>query len=115
MATVVGSSGRFPGLLTIRCPEALPESIAEAASRQFTTSSEYTRRALFAQLRADGFDPRYNPGAADFPIIHDKSAGVLAKINGTAVAPPQVGEVISGYQYLGGDYKKQDSWKKVSQ
>lgn len=49
-------TGRFSGLLTIRCPDALPEAIAEAAGSQFTTSSEYTRRALLTQLRADGVD-----------------------------------------------------------
>ena len=57
-------SKRFPGLLKIRCPEVLSEAIAETAGRQFTTSSEYVRRALLAQLHADGVNPAKNKTAS---------------------------------------------------
>ena len=48
---------RFPNLISVRCPPALPVAIERAADRDLTTPSEYVRRALIDRLRADGFDP----------------------------------------------------------
>jgi hypothetical protein len=37
--------------------ESLPHAVAIAADRGMTTTSEYARRAIVNQLRADGVDP----------------------------------------------------------
>jgi len=47
----------FPSRLEIRVPESLPYAVAIAADRGLTTTSEYARRAIVNQLRADGVDP----------------------------------------------------------
>ena len=43
--------------LHVRAPWSLTSAIREAAEREMTTTSEYARRALIAQLRSDGIDP----------------------------------------------------------
>jgi hypothetical protein len=48
---------RFPALIRLRCPEALPEAVEVAAAQRMTSMSEYARSALIERLKADGVDP----------------------------------------------------------
>jgi hypothetical protein len=48
---------RFPGTLSLRCPDALLHALGVAADQRLTSPSEYARQALLAQLRRDGIDP----------------------------------------------------------
>ena len=50
---------RFPSRIEIRAPGSLPHALAIAADQGMTTVSEYARRALVKQLRADGIDPMH--------------------------------------------------------
>jgi uncharacterized membrane protein len=51
--------------LHVRAPWSLTSAIREAAEREMTTTSEYARRAILAQLRSDGIDPAaYSPAPA---------------------------------------------------
>jgi hypothetical protein len=50
-------SARFPSRIEIRAPGSLPHALAIAADRGMTTVSEYARRAIVKQLRADGINP----------------------------------------------------------
>lgn len=50
---------RFPSRIEIRAPGSLPRAVAIAADRGMTTTSEYARRAIINQLRADGIDPAH--------------------------------------------------------
>jgi hypothetical protein len=43
--------------LHVLAPRSLTAAVKEAAARELTTNSEYIRRAVIAQLRADGIDP----------------------------------------------------------
>jgi hypothetical protein len=45
---------RFPQRLAIRVPAGLPAAVEAAARRQFTSPSEWARRALLDALRSDG-------------------------------------------------------------
>jgi len=45
---------RFPAFLRVGAPEKLPEALAAAATRKFTTPSEYVRQAIIERLKADG-------------------------------------------------------------
>jgi hypothetical protein len=47
--------------LQVRAPWSLTAAVREAAEREMTTSSEYTRRALIEKLRSDGIDPNNAP------------------------------------------------------
>lgn len=44
----------FTGTLKAKCPPSLPPLIERAAGAKMMTASEYTRRAVIAQLEADG-------------------------------------------------------------
>jgi hypothetical protein len=44
----------FTGTLRAKCPPSLPPLIERAAGAKMMTASEYTRRAVIAQLEADG-------------------------------------------------------------
>jgi hypothetical protein len=46
----------FPATLKLRVPAGLPSAVQAAARLQLMRPSEYLRRALFQQLRADGLD-----------------------------------------------------------
>jgi hypothetical protein len=48
--------GRFPCFVQFRAPVGLPEVIAAAADKKFTTASEYARQAIIERLKADGLD-----------------------------------------------------------
>jgi hypothetical protein len=45
---------RFRTAIQILAPTSLRSAVQEAAARELTTVSEYTRRALVARLRQDG-------------------------------------------------------------
>lgn len=45
---------RFPRLIGFRTPEAVAEALILVSQRQFTTPSEYVRRAVLRSLQADG-------------------------------------------------------------
>ncbi len=49
----------FPSRLEIRVQVSLPHAVAIAADRSMTTVSEYLRRAIVRQLKADGIDPAH--------------------------------------------------------
>jgi hypothetical protein len=51
-----GRPMRFPSYLRIRAPEKLPDAVAAAADKKFTTASEYVRQAIIKELKADGFE-----------------------------------------------------------
>jgi hypothetical protein len=42
--------------IQLLAPPTLTAALKEAAAREMTTTSEYTRRALIEKLRADGID-----------------------------------------------------------
>lgn len=48
-------SEKFTIPLYVRCPPSMISLIETVADKQFTTVSDYVRRAVVAQLRADGF------------------------------------------------------------
>ena len=48
---------RYSALIKARAPEALREAIERAADRDMSSVSDYARRAIVKQLRADGIDP----------------------------------------------------------
>jgi hypothetical protein len=45
--------------LHVLAPEALVAAVKRAATRDMSSVSEYTRRALLQRLREDGLEPRY--------------------------------------------------------
>jgi hypothetical protein len=47
---------RFPAFLRVRAPAELPTALQVAATRKFTTPSEYVRQAILSRLKADGLD-----------------------------------------------------------
>ena len=47
----------FPVLIKARAPSILREAIKVAAEKELTTPSEWMRRALLDQLKANGIDP----------------------------------------------------------
>ena len=47
---------RVDHLVNFRCPSAMREALMRAASRELSSTSSYIRRAVLAQLRADGVD-----------------------------------------------------------
>lgn len=51
------SNACFPARIEIRAPKNFPAALARAADSDLTTVSEYARRAILNQLRADGIDP----------------------------------------------------------
>jgi len=52
----LNTSSRFPRFIQVRAPERLPDIIAAAADKKFTTASEYVRQAIIKELKADGFE-----------------------------------------------------------
>jgi hypothetical protein len=48
----------FPDVLKLRTPRGLLAAVATAAQRRHTTSAEWSRQALLAQLQAEGIDIR---------------------------------------------------------
>jgi len=52
----LNNHGRFPSFIQFRAPEKLPDVIAAAADKKFTTASEYVRQAIIKELEADGFE-----------------------------------------------------------
>ena len=53
MHAELGNS-RLPDILRVRVPRGFGAAIDAAARQQFTSSSEYLRRAIFKALRTDG-------------------------------------------------------------
>ena len=47
---------RADHLINFRCPSAMHEALMRAASRELSSTSSYIRRAVLAQLRADGVE-----------------------------------------------------------
>lgn len=47
---------RFIDRVTFRCSEAMTAAVQQAADREQTSPSDYARRAVLRQLRADGFE-----------------------------------------------------------
>lgn len=47
----------YTEVVRFRAPDGFGEAIAEAAARDFTTSSEFVRRALVERLRSLGIEP----------------------------------------------------------
>jgi hypothetical protein len=47
---------RADHLINFRCPSAMREALMRAASRELSSTSSYIRRAVLAQLRADGVE-----------------------------------------------------------
>ena len=47
--------------LHVLAPPALTAAVRQAAARDLTNASEYVRRAVVKQLRADGIDPNIAP------------------------------------------------------
>jgi hypothetical protein len=45
---------KFSDVIRARTPKELRDAVERAASREMTTPSAYTRRAILNQLRADG-------------------------------------------------------------
>ena len=48
------STHRYPTRISVRVPAAVACALEEAASRELTSPSEYTRRALIRAIKADG-------------------------------------------------------------
>jgi hypothetical protein len=55
---------RFTDRVLIRCPPSLLPAIKLGATRHLMTKSEYVRRCVIDQLKADGIDPSSFAGAA---------------------------------------------------
>jgi hypothetical protein len=64
--------------LQILAPESLTAAIKAAAAHELTTTSEYTRRALIAQLRIDGFDPSSKASERDTDSVLTETAPAVA-------------------------------------
>jgi hypothetical protein len=47
-------TNRYPARMTLRVPSEIVAAVGEVAGAQFTSPSEYIRRAVLAALRADG-------------------------------------------------------------
>jgi hypothetical protein len=47
----------LPETLIVKAPEGFSAILKDAARRQYTTRSEYIRRAILAQLERDGCSP----------------------------------------------------------
>jgi hypothetical protein len=54
----------FSDAIFIRCPPSLRAAIADAARQQLTSAANYTRSAVVAKLRAEGF----------YPVRHNETA-----------------------------------------
>jgi hypothetical protein len=54
----LSSCTRFPRYIQFRAPKKLPDVIAAAARKKFTTTSEYVRQAVIKELKADGLDTK---------------------------------------------------------
>jgi hypothetical protein len=50
-------AARFPRLMQVRLPDNVASAVDQAAEREFTTQSEFVRRAVIAQLKERGIDP----------------------------------------------------------
>lgn len=53
---------RFSDSITIRCQPEITALVDRAARAKGSKPSEWSRQALLAGLRADGFDPAATPG-----------------------------------------------------
>lgn len=51
------AEGQFEKFIAIKCPSTLSLEIGRAAASEATSKSDYVRRAVIRQLRADGFEP----------------------------------------------------------
>jgi hypothetical protein len=51
---IIDPQHRFPQRLAVRVPAGLPQAVEAAARLQFTSPSEWARRALLHALQADG-------------------------------------------------------------
>ena len=54
--TATGTRSRSDEFVGARCPRPMRTAIEEIARRELISASDYVRRALLAQLRADGIE-----------------------------------------------------------
>jgi hypothetical protein len=54
---------RYSEVIRARTPKEVRDAVERAASRELTTTSAYTRRAIINQLRADGIAINLRPEA----------------------------------------------------